>query len=76
MTSKKVPGGDSLDDYQAQDDARTLMRSEEIKSDKGRHKAAQGHAAKIAQQAANIIAKPSIKPTAKPAARPTSRKGK
>ncbi len=33
-----------MDNYQAQDDVRTLARAHEIKSDKPRHAAAQKHA--------------------------------
>lgn len=36
-----------VDDYQAQDDVRTLTRAHQIRSDPKRHKRAQAHAASI-----------------------------
>jgi hypothetical protein len=32
-----------MPDYQAEDDARTLTRAEEVRGDKSRHRAAKGH---------------------------------
>lgn len=63
-----------MNDYQAQDDARTLVHAENIKSDKGRHKAAVAHASKQAAVLQNIAAsaKPvKSKAAVKPAAKPT-----
>lgn len=43
--AKTMPSAMPMDNYQAQDDVRTLARAHEIKSDKKRHAAAQKHAA-------------------------------
>lgn len=51
------------DDYQAQDDARTLTRAEEVRAEPKRHKAAQKHlrrqhrAIKAALKGGNPLAK-------------------
>ena len=43
--------------YQAEDDARTLMRAEEIKCDKARIKAAQAQAKKQIAELARVVKK-------------------
>jgi hypothetical protein len=47
----------SPDDYQAEDDCRTLARAEEVKRDKKRHTKAKEHAAKQARVHARIAGK-------------------
>lgn len=44
VTKAAVPAG--MDDYQAQDDMRTLMQAHEVRSDPKRHAAAKAHAKK------------------------------
>lgn len=45
------------DDYQAQSDADTLMRAEEIRGDKGRHTAAHKHVRRRFHAAARAMTK-------------------
>lgn len=55
--AKLMPGAMPADNYQAQDDARTLVSAHKIKADPKRHKAAKAHAA--SQVAAlNAVAAP------------------
>jgi Ulp1 family protease len=52
----------SEDDWQAEDDARTLMRAHAIKSDVKRHAAAKAHAKKKLMQMAAIANEPGMEP--------------
>lgn len=40
-----------MDDYQAEDDARTLVRAQEVQGDRGRHSKAKKHLKKTAKNA-------------------------
>ena len=62
------------DSWRAEEDARTLLRAQEIQSDKKRHKEAQNHAAKQADKFSKIASKPSAKPPSKPVSKPSGGK--
>jgi hypothetical protein len=58
MASNKSAGVmPAMDDYQAQDDVRTLTRAEEIKADKKRHGKAKAHAKKMLSQLQSVSGK-------------------
>lgn len=46
------------DDYQAESDANTLMRAEEVKGDKKRHTAAKKHAKGKMKQLSKVVSMP------------------
>lgn len=47
----------SMQDYQAEDDFRTLQRAEEVKSDKTRHANALQHGKQVVQQTRKVLAR-------------------
>lgn len=63
MAKTSKPTSVNEDDYQAQDDARTLTRAQEVAADKPRHKKAVKHLAKQAKSAgdAHAAAKQQLK---------------
>jgi hypothetical protein len=55
MARKSDASAVPMDDYQAQSDADTLMRAEEIRGDKKRHEAARHHVKKRFHAAARAM---------------------
>jgi hypothetical protein len=72
--ARKIATAVPSDDYQAQSDADTLMRAEEIRGDKGRHDAAHRHVKRRFHAAARAMTKDKKKGERYRAERVVSRK--